>query len=70
MGLGLPLLLELLLVLILVLALILPLIPALVAKNKGRGFSGWYIYGCLLFPVALVHSLITKGDREGMEKSK
>jgi len=42
------------------LALVIGVIPAMVAKNKGRSFFGWYIYGVLLFIVALPHSLIMK----------
>lgn len=31
------------------------LVPANVAKNKGRNFSTWYLYGFLLWPIALIH---------------
>lgn len=41
-----------------ILVLLLGLIPAMIAKSKGRSFLGWYIYGVLLFIIALVHSLI------------
>lgn len=44
----------------LLLALVIGFIPAMIAKNKGRSFFGWYIYGVLLFIVALPHSLIMK----------
>lgn len=37
------------------LALIIGVIPAMIAKKKGRSFIGWYIYGVLLFVVALPH---------------
>lgn len=43
---------------ILILAALLGLIPAFIAKNKGRSFAGWWVYGALLFVVALVHSLL------------
>jgi len=39
-------------------ALILGFIPATIASKKGRDFMTWYIYGFLLFIVALPHSLI------------
>lgn len=41
-----------------ILALFLGLIPAYIAKNKGRSFGVWYIYGVLLFIVALIHSIL------------
>lgn len=39
-------------------AAILGLIPAFIAKNKGRSFGLWYLYGFGLFIVALIHSLV------------
>lgn len=42
------------------LALVIGFIPAMIAKKKGRSFLGWYIYGVLLFIIALPHSLIMK----------
>lgn len=42
------------------LALILGAIPAMIAKKKGRNAVGWYIYGVLLFIIALPHALIMK----------
>jgi hypothetical protein len=42
------------------LALLLGFIPAMIAKNKGYSFGLWYIYGVLLFIIALVHSLVMK----------
>jgi ribosomal protein L40E len=33
------------------------LIPALIARNKGRGFFLWWLYGVGLFIIALIHSL-------------
>lgn len=35
-------------------------VPAIIAACKDLHFSKWYIYALLLFPVALVHSLIIK----------
>jgi len=35
-------------------------IPAAIAKSKGRGFFLWWIYGALLFIIALIHSLLLK----------
>ncbi|WP_318386400.1 zinc ribbon domain-containing protein [Enterobacter sp.] len=49
-------------------AIVLGIIPALIAQSKGRSFIGWWIYGFLLFIVALVHSLIIKKDSKTFEK--
>ena len=35
-------------------------IPAFIAACKGLRFSKWYIYALVLFPIAMVHSLIIK----------
>jgi Double zinc ribbon len=34
------------------------LIPAAIASGKGRSFGAWWVYGTLLWIVALVHSLL------------
>lgn len=49
---------------ILVASALLGLIPASIAKSKGRSFGGWYVYGFLLFIVALIHSLVLKAPVE------
>ncbi len=51
---------------ILLIALI-GLIPAYIAKTKGRSFVAWWIYGALLFIVALPHSLIMRTDKRALE---
>ena len=33
------------------------LIPAIIAHTKSRSFWGWWLYGFVLFPIALVHIL-------------
>ena len=43
-------------------ALLLALIPANIAKSKGRSFGTWYLYGALLFIVALIHSLVMQDE--------
>ena len=35
-------------------------IPASIASKKGRSFGLWWLYGFLLFIVALIHSLVMK----------
>ncbi len=45
------------------LAILLGLIPAAIAQSKGRSFVAWWLYGALLFIVALPHSLLIKKTR-------
>jgi membrane protein implicated in regulation of membrane protease activity len=57
---------------ILIPAFFLGLIPGFIAYNKGRSFLTWYIYGVLLFIVALIHSIVIKSiighkDKEILE---
>jgi len=33
------------------------LLPATIASEKGRSFFAWWVYGTLLLPIALIHSL-------------
>ncbi|HOF01596.1 MAG TPA: rhomboid family intramembrane serine protease [Spirochaetota bacterium] len=46
--------------LILIISSIIGIIPALIAKKKGRNFFLWWIYGFMMFIVALIHSLLIK----------
>lgn len=46
--------------------LIAALIPAYIAKRKGRNFKRWYIYGILLWIVAMIHSLLLS-DHSGLK---
>ena len=36
---------------------LLAIIPALIARNKGREWTWWWIYGFLAFPIAFIHSI-------------
>ena len=38
-------------------AAMLALIGAAIARRKGRDFGGWWAYGVLLNPVALIHAI-------------
>ena len=49
------------------LAILIGIIPAFIAQSKGRSFVSWWIYGALLFIVALPHSLIMKADKKALE---
>lgn len=40
--------------------IVLAVIPAFIALYKGRNFLTWWLYGVLLWPVALVHVLVTR----------
>jgi len=47
-----------------VIAILLGLIPAKIAAGKGRSFVAWWIYGTLIFIVALPHALFLKPIRQ------
>lgn len=47
---------------IIVICAIIGCLPAAIAQSKGRSFVAWWIYGALLFIVALPHSLMLKAD--------
>src|SRR5882762_1847468 len=53
---------------ILLLAVLLGLIPAAIAQKKGRSFLGFWIYGALLFVVALPHALLMASNAKGIEE--
>ncbi len=48
----------LILLIILIISLLGGLAPALIAKNKGKNFILWYIYGFFALPAAIIHSLL------------
>jgi hypothetical protein len=50
-----------------VIAILLGLVPASIAQAKGRSFVPWWIYGALLFIVALPHALIMNADTASIE---
>ena len=44
-------------------AMFIPMISTLIAHSKGRSIFKWYIYSFVLFPVALIHSIVmSKND--------
>lgn len=56
---------------LLIISAFLGLIPAFIAQSKGRPFLLWYIYGVLLFLVALIHSIvISKSDEQKNDELK
>ena len=53
---------------VLLIGILLGLIPAMVAKNKGRNFANWWLYGALIFIVALPHALLLKAAGPNFKK--
>ena len=49
------------------LAVLIGLLPAYIARSKGKSFVLWWIYGALIFIVALPHSLLMKADKNAVE---
>lgn len=52
---------------ILVLAALLGILPAAIARSKGRSFFGFWIYGALLFIVALPHAILCAPNTDSIE---
>lgn len=38
--------------------LVMAIVVAVVAANRGRSGFGWFLYGLLIWPVALIHALV------------
>lgn len=50
-----------------ILPVLIGLIPAAIARSKGRSFIGWWLYGALIFIVALPHSILAQSKLENIE---
>ena len=50
--------------------LLLGLIPAFIAKKKGRNFWGWWLFGIILFIIALIAAIVIKPTEEAEERRK
>ena len=48
--------------------ILLAFIPASIAEGKGKSKGAWWFYGFMLFPIALIHSLLLKDERAEQEK--
>lgn len=48
-------------------AAVIGLIPAAVASGKGYSFGAWWVYGALLWIVAMPHSLLLKPRQESID---
>lgn len=53
---------EAIFVVLLLGAVALGAIPAFIAESKGRSFLTWWLYGSLIFIVAVIHSIVIKPD--------
>lgn len=42
-------------------------VVALIASSKGKDVGGWFVYGLLIWPIALVHILVTPADEKAVE---
>ena len=51
-------------------AILIGLIPASISKSKGYSFGLWWIYGALLFIVALPHALIIRRNTYELERQQ
>lgn len=52
----------------LIVAALLALIPANIAKSKGRSFGLWWLYGWMLFIIALIHALSLPYNQDVLDK--
>lgn len=52
----------------LVISILVGLIPAAIARSKGRSFGLWWLYGVLIFIVALPHALMMQPNIKGLDK--
>ena len=49
-------------------AAILGLIPGFIAKSKGYSFGAWWLYGFLIFIVAIIHVLVIPNKKNIEQK--
>lgn len=42
-------------------------VVALIANSKGRSSGSWFLYGLLIWPIALVHILVSSVDQKVMD---
>src|SRR5947209_8092962 len=55
---------------ILFVPILIGLLPAFIARGKGRSFVTWWLYGAILFIVALPHALIMKSNQAAVERQR
>ena len=54
------------LALVYLLSVCISLIPAIIAYRKGRNLFLWWLYGSLLFLIAMIHSILLKPNEQAM----
>jgi len=55
---------------VIIIAVLIGLIPAMIAQSKGMSFVTWWVYGAMIFIVALPHSLIMSADKKSVEEKQ
>ncbi len=55
---------------LLIIAVLIGLIPAAIARSKGHSFGTWWLFGALLFIVALPMALLLKPNKTAIEQAK
>jgi len=55
---------------VIIIAVLIGLIPAMIAQSKGKSFVTWWVYGAMIFIVALPHSLIMSADKKSVEEKQ
>jgi len=43
-------------------------VVAIIAHAKGRGALGWFLYGFVIWPIALVHILVTTASQQSLDE--
>lgn len=43
-------------------------IVAMIANSKGRNGCGWFIYGFLLWPIAIIHILVARPNPQVVDQ--
>lgn len=52
----------------LLIAIVIGLVPAFIAKAKGHSFFVWWVYGALVFIIALPMALLLKTDQDAIKE--
>ena len=53
---------------VLIWAILIGLIPGFIAKTKGYNFFSWWIYGALLFIIAIIHVFLIPNKKNIEQK--
>ncbi len=44
--------------------IIMGVVVGIIANSKGKSFFPWFLYGVLIWPVALTHIIVTKSENQ------